>query len=71
MVLLAFVKNYVQRVYPPRAPVYAPWTWFVAVLLVILAGGVVLVCLPFWVWKDSNRYNPPLTRAERRRKMRS
>ena len=71
MALLAFVTGYVQRVYPARAPVYAPWLRFVAVLVVISAACVALVCLPWWIWQDWRRYDPPLTRAARRRKMRT
>ena len=71
MVLLAFVRGYVQRVYPARAPAYAPWPWFVAFLLLLAAACVALAFLPWWVWQDWDRYDPPLTRAERRRKMRT
>jgi Sec-independent protein secretion pathway component TatC len=71
MALLAIVTGYVQRVYPARAPVYAPWWWFYGVLLVIGAALVALVTLPWWVWQDWHRYDPPLTRSERRRKMRT
>jgi hypothetical protein len=73
MALLAFVTGYVQRVYPARAPVCDPWPWFAAFLVLLAGACVALVCLPFWVWQDWNRYDPPpeLTRAARRRKMRT
>jgi hypothetical protein len=73
MALLAFVTGYVQRVYPARAPVCYPWPWFAAFLVLLAGACVALVCLPFWVWQDWNRYDPPpeLTRAVRRRKMRT
>ena len=71
MVLLAFVTGYVQQVYPARAPVYFPRPWFVAVLLIIVAACVALATVPWWIWQDCGRYDPPLTRADRRRKMRT
>ena len=74
MALLALVTRYVQRSYPPRVQVPCPWPWFAAFLLLLVGGAVALVCLPYWVWKDWNRYDPPsekLTRAARRRKMRT
>jgi hypothetical protein len=70
-VLLAFVSGYVQRVYPARAPVQAPWWLFYGVLLVIGAALVALATVPFWIVQDFRRYDSPLTRAERRRKMRT
>ena len=71
MAVLTIVTGYVQREYPPRVPVYAPWWWLYGVLLVIGAAMLAFLTVPWWIAQDFRRYDPPLTRAERRRKMRT
>lgn len=59
---------FVGSLWPPQVAASASWWYFSMVIGIIIAAAAALVWLPFAVRADWHRYDPPQTRAERRRR---